>query len=910
MSYSYATSSNITKRSPFIKSTNYLIELAETNIKMKNNSISTICQLTNSKMIKKRNRSLGNKSTFIIENDKRKEERKFLPSVLSKKTNELRNITFFDNNLDIVDKIIKSEVDLNVNYITPSLNSSKAEQNTARFKINVNDNFKNKYNLEEELETNYKSRQVQTEPNQTIKNKLNFSKRKIKIIEPLLSSSKIEGQKIEEFSYFAVKSPSPQNCYVNINYYSSLKTKRNELNENESLEVSKKNEEANIINILESPPENNDQNINFIDLSEIKRDEELNFSIKNSQFLRNNTSLINSFLIMNTKKENKQSNFINTGLNNTINKTTPKISNMNSSNSKIVNIDTYGYIPKTPTIINKYNLLYDNGLKLITSKSNDCITNSLCKNKQMKISKSKSNFNYLSSKSVGNDILNANSSSKTSNEQEHEQLEDASNSISSKYNIFQMDIVIHDEVKTMKFLKDLDYLNDLINTLALIQNKTDYVNKDIVLDSYFLSFFEQIDNYELFDVLSSSKTYIDSKIKEEAKLSIFLLFGIICFIIIFNNNKHKSDRVKCFSLIQTINIKLKEAIMIIDSLISHMFLMCKGNINKSKLNLVSRKSVETCIFFNKNFVMTKNSINDFIKKSNGKVFKILRQISHSVYPKKCYFNNKCLFKINKVITFVNNYSIEGVISFQEFIIDDIILDGIYNEGVNSGSLANLDNIANNARDEFIKDNSSLSIEINLESFDIKSLRDDNNKIILSYLPNESIRKYTLVIDFDGILLHLSEKEFKEPNIILRPNLDNFLNNISKFYEIVIFTCAFQEYADCIIDKFDKGRVSHRLYKQHTIVKNNSCIKDLSRLGRDIEKIVIIDNLSNYYIDFASNGLNILSYYGSHKDDELSYINHELVEMARKNLNDLRPEIRNIQLKLVKRNQLQLEKLLK
>jgi Dullard-like phosphatase family protein len=266
---------------------------------------------------------------------------------------------------------------------------------------------------------------------------------------------------------------------------------------------------------------------------------------------------------------------------------------------------------------------------------------------------------------------------------------------------------------------------------------------------------------------------------------------------------------------------------------------------------------------------------------------------------------------NKVVNFINNFLIEGVMTFQEFIVDDIILDGIYNYGDTFMKESNIDYIAINAREDYSKDNSSFSIEINLESFDIKSLKDDNNKIILSYLSNDSVKKYTLVIDLEDTLVHLSKRDSGEATVLFRPNLDYFLDNVSKYYEIVIFTCALQEYADSVIDKFDKGRVSHRLYRQHTIVKNNCCIKDLTRLGRNIEKVVIIDNLSYYYLDFPSNGLNILSFYGSSKDDnELKLIASDLIQMANKNLDDLRPDIKNIQLKLARRNQFQLEKLLK
>ena len=46
----------------------------------------------------------------------------------------------------------------------------------------------------------------------------------------------------------------------------------------------------------------------------------------------------------------------------------------------------------------------------------------------------------------------------------------------------------------------------------------------------------------------------------------------------------------------------------------------------------------------------------------------------------------------------------------------------------------------------------------------------------------------------------------------------FLAELSKYYEIVVFTAGVQEYADWVIDQIDKpGRIQHRLYREHTII---------------------------------------------------------------------------------------------
>jgi len=67
--------------------------------------------------------------------------------------------------------------------------------------------------------------------------------------------------------------------------------------------------------------------------------------------------------------------------------------------------------------------------------------------------------------------------------------------------------------------------------------------------------------------------------------------------------------------------------------------------------------------------------------------------------------------------------------------------------------------------------------------------------------------------------------------------------MSKLYEIVIWTAGMKEYADWVINILDKYKcIKYRLYRQHTQEKNDTYIKDLSKLGRNIAKTIIIDNL--------------------------------------------------------------------
>ena len=113
--------------------------------------------------------------------------------------------------------------------------------------------------------------------------------------------------------------------------------------------------------------------------------------------------------------------------------------------------------------------------------------------------------------------------------------------------------------------------------------------------------------------------------------------------------------------------------------------------------------------------------------------------------------------------------------------------------------------------------------------------------------DKSEYKYTLVLDLDETLIHNVEYG-NDSYFLVRPGCVQFIEQMAKYYEIVIFTAALQEYADQVIDQIDVGQnIKYRLYRQHTSQNGPFLVKDLSLLGRDIQKTIIIDNISDNFI---------------------------------------------------------------
>ena len=141
------------------------------------------------------------------------------------------------------------------------------------------------------------------------------------------------------------------------------------------------------------------------------------------------------------------------------------------------------------------------------------------------------------------------------------------------------------------------------------------------------------------------------------------------------------------------------------------------------------------------------------------------------------------------------------------------------------------------------------------------------------------REYCLVLDLDETLVHFFEDE-NEAYVKVRLGTENFITKLSKYCEIAIFTASTKYYADIVIDGLDcKDLIDFRLYRQHTTLINGINVKDLSRLGRDLSKIIIIDNIEENYQFQKNNGLNICDFEGDENDNELNYLLEDLLKLV-------------------------------
>lgn len=181
-------------------------------------------------------------------------------------------------------------------------------------------------------------------------------------------------------------------------------------------------------------------------------------------------------------------------------------------------------------------------------------------------------------------------------------------------------------------------------------------------------------------------------------------------------------------------------------------------------------------------------------------------------------------------------------------------------------------------------------------------------------PEKNSSKKTLVLDLDETLVHSTVEKIADFDmqvkvtidgldldiyVLIRPGTYELLESVADNYEIVIFTASLKSYADPVIDFIDRSKVvSGRLYRSDCLYYSGNYIKNLSLLGRDLKKVIIVDNSPISYAFHPYNAIPINSWFNDFNDDKLMELigilnvlsKAENVQIVIKKLNENRMEL--------------------
>jgi len=151
-------------------------------------------------------------------------------------------------------------------------------------------------------------------------------------------------------------------------------------------------------------------------------------------------------------------------------------------------------------------------------------------------------------------------------------------------------------------------------------------------------------------------------------------------------------------------------------------------------------------------------------------------------------------------------------------------------------------------------------------------------------PSLSIRK-TVFLDLDETLVHshpsppperfdfvvrpVIDGEPMDFYVLKRPGVDEFLEALASKYEVVVFTAALKEYASMVLDRLDRNRfISHRLYRDSCRHIDGKLVKDLNETGRDLKRVVIVDDNPSSFSNQPENAILIRPFVDDIFDREL------------------------------------------
>ena len=399
--------------------------------------------------------------------------------------------------------------------------------------------------------------------------------------------------------------------------------------------------------------------------------------------------------------------------------------------------------------------------------------------------------------------------------------------------------IIKEEILSFE-LDDLVVLEEkLKNIVSSLENKKSVYNYCFDFWNYFKNNCEILHNLKIFVKNKEDLVIINNGIN-------YILMSII-FIFDYSYKKSILNIISLF-LKEIINFNHQNLILIYEYLLENTFLSEVKNIWVLKLNHIisNEKSDKDNNASNENLILTvkKKAIN------NGK-----DNDNNETNMEKIKNNTNFIIQIIRIM--IKNYKNKNsnilFYFFKEIQKESTLKDFFYffqNKILHSNGLLGY-----------------MSPQI--------VLRQNNNifnTVNPPYIKSISKKKYSLIMSLEETLINFKMGNSNNNGISgilrFRPGINFFLSEMKKYYELIVFSLYPQKVGDYLIDSIEKKEkyFDYRFFIQHSVLVDNEFVKDLRRIGRSLDKMIIVDNLPQNYKLNKKNGINIISYWEENYND--------------------------------------------
>lgn len=161
-----------------------------------------------------------------------------------------------------------------------------------------------------------------------------------------------------------------------------------------------------------------------------------------------------------------------------------------------------------------------------------------------------------------------------------------------------------------------------------------------------------------------------------------------------------------------------------------------------------------------------------------------------------------------------------------------------------------------------------------------------NNVVVSNLMNET-EKILLILDLDETLIHATEKkleikpdfQYAEYYVYRRPNLIEFLTEMSQYFKLAVWSSADDKYVNDVVELIKPNELElefvwarsrctiKRDYELDKYVREKR-LKKVKKQGFRLEKSLIVDDSPEKTRDNFGNAIYVLPFEGNQNDNEL------------------------------------------